>query len=188
MGFFGFISELKARLSYWDECDRIGPDVLSTHWRLYFRSTMLALCRKKFKHFDETAEVRPGVYAVGCSRISIGRRVVLRPGVCLHGNPEGEEIRIEDDVMLGQGVHIYVDNHKYSDPDVPIIDQGFCSSKSVTIKKGAWLGANVIVLPGVTIGANSVVGAGSVVTKSVPDRVMAAGCPAKVIREICPQR
>lgn len=179
-----FLKEVAGRIGYWHKCDRIGPDVPWTHWRLFFKSTMTGLCRAKFKYFDDTAEVRPGVYIIGCSRISIGRRVVLRPGVCLHGNPEGAEIVIEDDVMLGQGVHIYVDNHNFSEPSVPIIDQGFYASEGVTLKKGCWVGANAIILPGVTIGRNSVVGAGSIVTKSVPDKVLAAGNPARIIKTL----
>lgn len=179
-----FLKEVFGRIKYWHVCDRIGPDIPWTHWRLFFRSTMIDLCRTKFKHFDDTSEVRPGAYVIGCSRVSIGRHVVLRPGVCLHGNPEGAEIVIEDDVMLGQGVHVYVDNHNFSDPSVPIIDQGFYDSEGVTLKKGSWVGANAIILPGVTIGQNSVIGAGSIVTKSVPDKVLAAGNPARIIKSI----
>jgi acetyltransferase-like isoleucine patch superfamily enzyme len=65
---------------------------------------------------------------------------------------------------------------------MPIIDQGYGPSRTVIIKKGAWIGANAIILRGVTIGENSVIGAGSVVTKSIPPRVVAVGCPAKIIK------
>jgi len=54
----------------------------------------------------------------------------------------------------------------------------------ITIKNGAWIGANVVIMPGVTIGENSVIGAGSVVTKDIPDNVVAFGTPCKVYREI----
>lgn len=56
--------------------------------------------------------------------------------------------------------------------------------KSVRIKQGAWLGANVTVLPGVTIGENAIVGAGAVVTKDVPAKTVVAGVPAKILRTI----
>ena len=67
---------------------------------------------------------------------------------------------------------------------IPIIDQGHDSSQKVTIRKGAWLGAKVIVLPGVDLGKNTVIAAGAVVTKSVPPRVVAGGIPATIIKKI----
>jgi len=165
------------------QLDRIGPDCSFTHKRLFFKSSMINLCKKKFKSFDNSSEFRPYAYAHFPSRISIGKRVVIRPGTVLSAD-KGAEIIIEDDVLMGMGIHIYVDNHKYVDPETPIIDQGYFDSKGVIIEKGSWIGANVIILPGVIIGANSVVGAGSVVTKSVPSGTVYAGNPAKFIKEI----
>lgn len=144
---------------------------------------MTALCKNKFCYFGDNAEFRPGAYAICCSQIRIGKRVVVRPGSFLAAVDDGG-ITIEDDVLLGQGVHIYVNNHRFNDPHIPIIDQGHQASAPVVIKKGAWVGANSIVLPGVTIGENTVVGAGSVVTRSLPEKVVAIGSPAKVIRRI----
>ncbi len=144
---------------------------------------MRALCKRKFKYFADTAEFRPGAYAVVCSRISIGRRVVVRPGSQLMANSFAE-ITIEDDVLMGSGIHIYVGNHRFDDANIPIIDQDYYPSEPVILKRGCWVGANAIILPGVTIGENAVIGAGSVVTKSIPDRVLAAGSPARAIREI----
>lgn len=178
-----FIFELFRRIRFWLEADRIGPEMILTHWRLYFPSLMVKMCRRKFKYFDATAQFRPGAYAICCSNISIGKRVVVRPGSILEADPDKEYgIIIEDDVLLGPGVHIYIDDHSFANPSVPIIDQGYEPCQSVVIKKGAWIGANAIILRGVTIGENSVIGAGSVVTKSVPPRVVAVGCPAKIIK------
>jgi len=178
-----FLFELVQRINFWENADRIGPDIPYTHWRLHFKSTMRQLCQKKFKHFGKDAEVRPGAYAVCCSKISLGQRVIVRPGSVLQADPrDGESgIIIEDDVMLGQGVSIYVNNHFYRSR-IPIIDQGYYKSEGVKIKKGAWVGANVVILPGVTIGLNAVVGAGSIVTRSIPDRVVVAGNPARIIK------
>lgn len=170
-------------MSFWRRADRLGPDIPLTHWRLHFKSSMRALCRSKFKHFAEGAEFRPGAYAVSCSKISLGCRVVVRPGCRLMADPY-EGITIEDDVLIGPGVHIYVNNHRFDDTSIPIIDQGYYPSEPVLLKKGSWVGANAIILPGVTIGKNSVIAAGSVVTKSIPDRVVAVGCPARVVRQI----
>lgn len=164
--------------------DRIGPDLLFTHWRMYFRPLMLKLCKQKFKEFADDAEIRPGVYVVGCSKISIGKRVSLRPGTMLFADPRegGAGIKIEDDVLIGSGVHFYVHNHKFDNLLMPIIDQGHYPSKDIIIKKGSWIGAKAVILAGVTIGENSVVGAGSVVTKSVPMGVVVAGVPARIIK------
>lgn len=178
--------ELLRQIKFWNNADRIGPDMLSTYWKLFFKGSMLKLCKNKFKYFADTAEVRPGCYIVGCSKISLGDRVVIRPGCMIHGASSNLELSIEiqDGAMLGSGCHIYVTNHTFSDTSVPIIDQGHDKSQAVIIKKGAWLGANVIILPGVVIGENAVVAAGSVVTKSVPNHVVVAGVPAKVIKTL----
>ncbi|EIW91182.1 transferase hexapeptide repeat protein [Capnocytophaga sp. oral taxon 412 str. F0487] len=148
---------------------------------------MLKLCKKKFYHFADTAEFRAGAYAIGCSQISIGERVVIRPQTMLFGETLSDlpvSIIIEDDVLMGSGVHIYLGDHKFDNPNIPIIDQGYSPEKQVVLKKGCWVGANSIILAGVTIGENAVVGAGSVVTKSIPDRTVAVGVPAKVIKTI----
>ncbi len=75
------IRELIKRLDYWAKADRIGPDFPLTHWKLHFESSMRKLCKKKFLKFDDGAVVRPGVYAEACSKISIGKSVVIRPSL-----------------------------------------------------------------------------------------------------------
>jgi len=180
------LTELRDKLKFWANTDRIGPDISGTYWRLFFRSKMLKLCKSKFNFFADTADFRPGAYAIGCSQISIGNRVVIRPGTMLHGETETlrESILIEDDVLIGSGVHIYVENHRFDNPSLPIIDQGHAQALKVVLKKGCWIGANVIILPGVTVGENAVIGAGSIVTKSIPDLAVAVGNPARVIKSI----
>lgn len=167
--------------------DRIGPDIPFTHWKLHFPSLMLKLCKKKFQFFSKSAQVRSGAYIVGCSKISIGEFVVIRPGCKLFGESDtlSTSIIINDFVLIGCGVNIYVTNHNFDRIDIPIYHQGHYDSKQVVLKKGCWIGANSIILPGVIIGENSVVGAGSIVTKSVPDNTLVVGNPAKVIRRLC---
>lgn len=165
---------------------RIGPDMLFTHWMLHSTRLGRILCRAKFRNFGENSYVRPHVTCVSTEKISIGNNVTLRPFTMLFA--EGfDKINIEiyDNVLIGSGVHIYVANHEFRDVGKLIIDQGHSISKKVVVKEGAWLGANAIILPGVTIGRNSVVGAGSIVTKDVPDYTVVAGNPAKIIKRLC---
>jgi acetyltransferase-like isoleucine patch superfamily enzyme len=167
-------------IRFWRNADRLGLDVPWTHWRLHVKSLMRRLCRAKRKDFGEGAEFRPGAYAICCSKISLGKRVVVRPGCMLFADPrpDGGGIVIEDDVMMGSGVHIYVANHRFDNPKLPIIEQGHYPSRSVRLERGCWLGALAVVLPGVTVGRNAVVGAGSVVTGDVPAGAVVAGAPA----------
>lgn len=183
------ISEILDRIRYWRNTDRIGPDILLTHWRLYFKSTMRKLCIKKFKSFGDGAEFRAGAYAEACSKISIGNHVVIRPGTFLFADPRdgGGGINIEDKVLIGAGVHFYTNNHEFSDTNIPIYNQGYPEPKlsdSIVLRRGCWVGAGAIILPGVEIGENSVIGAGTIVTKSVPARVVFAGNPGKIIRNL----
>ncbi len=181
------IRNILTKRSFDLKADRLGPDCPFTHWRLYYKKTMFELCTSKFSSFSEGAEFRAGAYAVTCSKISIGKNVVIRPNTMLFADPrEGNvgEIILEDNVMLGSGVHIYVANHEFSNPNVDIIFQGHKSAKSVIVKKGAWIGANSVLLPGVIVGENSVVGAGSIVTKSVMANSVVAGNPARIIKKI----
>ncbi|GAA3633428.1 hypothetical protein GCM10022200_15680 [Microbacterium awajiense] len=94
------------------------------------------------------------------------------------------EVVIEEAVELARGVYISDHMHGFDDADVPIRDQPLIRVAPVRIGRGAWLGQNVVVMPGVTIGAGAVIGANSVVTKDVPPRTVAVGAPARVIREL----
>jgi acetyltransferase-like isoleucine patch superfamily enzyme len=179
-----FINELFKSIIFWKYADRIGPDIFWTHWRLYFNSKMIRLCKKKFNFFGENSEIRPGAYIVGCSKIIIRDNVVIRPSTMIHAESSNLDIsiEIEENVLIGSGVHLYVENHKFDLPNLDIILQGHSNALKITLKKGCWIGANAIILPGVTIGENSVVAAGAIVTKDVPSRVVVAGNPAKVIK------
>ena len=180
------LKELITKYKFDIKADRLGPDLLFTHWKLYFKSQMHHLCKSKFKYFGENAEFRPGAYAIACSKITIGDNVVIRPNCMLFADPRdnGAQIIIERDVLVGSGVHIYVNNHNYYEKKVPIYFQGHTMGKDVLIKAGSWIGANVIILPGVIIGENSVVAAGSVVTKNVEPYTIFGGVPAKKIKDI----
>ena len=91
-------------------------------------------------------------------------------------------VKIGDNVIFGPGVSIFSENHKYKTTNIPIVKQGVIR-ENVTIKNGAWLGANSIILAGVTIGENSVIAAGSVVNIDIPNNCVAAGTPAKILKK-----
>ena len=86
-------------------------------------------------------------------------------------------------VNLAQGITITALNHIFSDPQKRIDEQGV-STDQVIIEDDTWIGANAVILPGVTIGRHSVIAAGAVVTKDIPPHSLAAGIPAKIIKQI----
>ena len=92
-------------------------------------------------------------------------------------------VTIGSHVNLAQGITITALNHNFSDGRQRIDQQGITTAQ-VTIGDDIWIGANAVVLPGVTIGAHSVVAAGAVVTKDVPPHSLVAGVPAKIIKKI----
>ena len=90
-------------------------------------------------------------------------------------------VTIGDDVLLAPGVQIYSAHHPL-DPQTRLTLAELASP--VTIGNNVWIGGNAIILPGVSIGDNSVIGAGSVVTKNIPAGVVAVGNPCRVLRDI----
>lgn len=173
------------RIKFWLNASRLGPDMPLTHILLYSSRFALKLCKSKFFSFGETSSFRPGAYAVETKHISIGEHVTIRPLSMLFAREHvSPTITIEDYALIGSGVHIYVSNHEFKDTSRPIFFQGHSDIMPVIIRKGCWIGANAIILPGVEVGENSVVAAGSIVTKSVPKNTVVAGCPAKVIKTI----
>ena len=143
------------------------------------------------------------VYAdVGGGPVALGDRVYLNEGVRIVTG-QGGSVSLGDDahvqpgcsfmawqgsIKVGRNAQIAPNCAFYpyehgTDPDVPIHEQPLRSKGDIEIADDAWLGHGVIVLSGVSIGAGTVVGAGSVVTKSLPSGVVAAGSPARVVRE-----
>ncbi len=91
-------------------------------------------------------------------------------------------ITIGNDVFMGPQVKIFSENHRYESPDVLIRKQGE-SRKGVVIEDNCWIGAGVTILDGVIISRGCIVAAGAVVTQSLPENSLAAGVPAKVIKQ-----
>ena len=92
-------------------------------------------------------------------------------------------VTIGSHVNLAQGITITALNHNFDDSEKRIDQQGI-STKEVVLEDDIWVGANAVILPGVTIGKHAVVAAGAIVTKDVPPHSLVAGVPAKVIRQL----
>ena len=128
------------------------------------------------------AYFEPGVWLVSdTGSISIGGGSLLNLNVMVAAV---ERIEIGEHCMLANGCLITDGNHRFDDPDVPVPWQGFTTKGPVVIGDNVWLGANVVVTSGVTIGRRSVIGANSVVTSDVPEFAIAAGNPARVLRAV----
>lgn len=102
-------------------------------------------------------------------------------GIGIRAQINGKVI-IGNDVMMGPDVCIYVRNHENVRTDIPMNRQGFTIEKPVIIEDDVWIGARVIILPGVHIGTGAILGAGAVVTKDVPDYAVMGGNPARIIK------
>jgi acetyltransferase-like isoleucine patch superfamily enzyme len=111
--------------------------------------------------------------------ITVGKNCFFGEYTCIRGQGG---VRIGDGVYTGTQVQIAAVNHVYSDPDKFIKDQGI-TAEGITIEDDVWLGSNVVVVDGVTIGKGCVVGAGSVVTKNLPPYSVAVGVPARAVKD-----
>lgn len=131
-----------------------------------------------------TAGMAPGQKMASDPVVRIGDRCVIGRGSHIIGH---WSIEIGDDIQTGPYVYITDQNHTYLDPDEPIGRQ-WPVEAGVRIGSGSWLGANVVVLPGTTIGDHVVVAAGAVVRGEIPDHCVVAGVPARVVRRWLPQR
>lgn len=128
------------------------------------------------QQIDNTTMVMPPFYTDFGQFTRFGKGVFVNFG-CSFMDRGG--ITIEDEALIGPQVKLITENHA-EEPELRMYVYG----KPIVIKRKAWLGAGVTVLPGVTIGENAIVGAGSVVTKDVPDNTIVAGIPARIIRNI----
>ena len=123
------------------------------------------------------------VESFACINNAVGDVIIGKhTRVGLHNTIIGP-VKIGNNVNLAQGITVTALNHNFSDSNKRIDEQGV-STSPVIIEDDVWIGANAVVLPGVTIGNHCVVAAGAVVTKDVPPHSLVAGVPAKVIKQI----
>ena len=177
-------------------------------WRYYQRSRLpwqrvalhVELARRQAfargtVHGNPLQMLREGRLEIGAARGLRARRVDHvrhrpdpdRRGALLNLNvmvAAVERTEIGDHCMLANGCLVTDGNHRFDDPDKPVPWQGFTTKGPTILEDNVWLGANVVVTSGVRIGRRSVIGANSVVTEDVPPFSIAAGAPAKVLKQI----
>lgn len=132
------------------------------------------LMHELFRKMGEGSRVMAPVTAVRPHMVTIGKHAIIMPG-CLMMSAGG--ITIEDEAQLAADVRLISNNHD-------LMDRWVITCKPVRICRRAWIGAGATILPGVTVGENAVVWAGSVVTRDVPPDTIVAGNPARIIRKI----
>lgn len=147
---------------------------ISTRLAWYIRRVSLIRARIGARSY-----ISSGVNLTNC-RLAVGTDVFINKGLLVEG--DGGVI-IGNNVRIGPRVTILTSSHHITD-DQQCRASHDLFTKSVVIADGVWIGASVTVLPGVEIGAGSVIAAGAIVTKDVPISVIAAGVPARVIRSL----
>jgi len=140
------------------------------------------ILRALLGHFGDGAIIRPTFRCDYGSNIRIGARSFVNYECVFL---DCSTILIGEEVQIAPGVHIYTASHPL---DAATRRSGLESAHPVVIEDGVWLGGRSIICPGVTIGENTVVGAGSVVTKDLPSNVLAVGNPCRIIRSLSLER
>lgn len=125
---------------------------------------------------EDSTTIFPPFYTNFGKFISIGKNVFINHA-CSFLDMGG--ITIEDEVLIGPKVNLITENHPINPKDRRAL-----ITNPILIKKRVWIGAGATILPGVTIGKNSIIAAGAVVSKDVPDNVIVGGIPAKIIKSI----
>lgn len=136
------------------------------------------LLKALFAYIGENVWIEPDFRCEFGKNISIGNDVYINFGCIIL---DCAEVTIGANTLIGPNIGIYAVNHVINAEERI---KGGCFGKPVYIGKRVWLGGDTKIMAGVTIGDETIIGAGSIVTKSIPSGVIAAGNPCKVIREI----
>ena len=143
-----------------------------SNWRVWYFQRVL----KIMETGGNPAMIGDNVYIANATKIHFGT------GCRINENTYFEKVTIGNDVLIAPNVSILSRMHEFSAIDIPISMQGYKDEKEVVIGNDVWLGRNVVIMPGVTIGNGVIVGAGSVVTKDVANFSIVGGVPAILIR------
>ncbi len=176
----------------WYERNSLPWNRLRIHYELASRQAFarwplhgdaLAMFREGRLELGAHVLFEPGVWltAPAPGRIRIGAGTFFNLGVMVAAK---ELVEIGEHCMFANGCFITDANHRFDDPSTPVPWQGFTSKGPTRVGDNVWCGANVVITSGVTIGERCVIGANSVVTDDIPPFSIAAGVPAKVIRQI----
>jgi acetyltransferase-like isoleucine patch superfamily enzyme len=176
----------------WYERNSLPWNRARIHWELLRRE---AFARWPL-HGDVLEALRDG-------RLVVGRQVLLEPGVWLTAPRPGrivigegsflnlgvmiaaiDLVEIGAHCMLANGCFVTDANHRFDDPALPVPWQGFTTKGPTRLGDNVWCGANVVITSGVTIGERCVIGANSVVVESLPAHSIAAGAPARVLKQV----
>jgi maltose O-acetyltransferase len=137
-------------------------------------------CRRLFRYCGRHINIEKGANFYTGWEIEIGDYSSLGINCMVPYN-----LKVGRDVMMGPDVIIIGENHRFDNLDIPIRLQGYKEFSPVQIRDDVWIGARVIILPGLTIGKGAIIGAGSIVTKDIPSYAICAGNPARVINFRC---
>lgn len=129
------------------------------------------------KKVDDSFSLIPPFYTTGGENIRVGRNVFINQNCTMY---DLGGIDIADDVMIGPNVSLITSGH----PIEPSQRHACVIAKPIVIERNVWIAAGATIIGGVTVGENSVIAAGSVVTRDVPSNTLAGGNPARVIRSI----
>lgn len=183
--------------------------------RRMYEKTSIHYWKKEFKHLGANPHIEYPASIMNPQCISIGDNFTGRSGFKLRAYTSFAGIPHDPAIIIGNNVHLAVDctinaTHRieirdnaalgvgskvmdhmhgqadFSDLHIPILERELTSKGSVIIGENAMLGTGVVILPGVEIGANSVIGSNAVVTRSIPPNSIAAGIPARVLKTIQP--
>lgn len=138
----------------------------------------MALLKVILGAMENDAYIEPPFYCDKGSQIYIGKHFYANTGLLIL---DEAKVVFGDHVLIGPRVCMYTASHPV---DAVIRNTGLEYAKGITIGNNVWIGGNAVINPGVCIGNNAVIGSGSVVVKNIPDNVIAAGNPCRVIREI----
>jgi maltose O-acetyltransferase len=164
--YYSFARHLPARLPYYGDCKRLRGFA----------------CKFIFKSSGKNINVHKGASFGPGYNISIGENSDLGINANIIGIGTDGELVLGNDVMMGPDVIIMTRGHNYKDISLPMNRQGGFS-KRVVIEDDVWIGFRCIIMPGVTIGKGSVIGAGSVVTRDVAPYTVVGGAPARLLKK-----